>query len=372
MKVLVVAPNYPSPEDKHAFGFVHSRAKIYSEKGLSVQVYIPSNTSASQTYTYENIKVSKGNHSLLRKIIKEFDPDVIAVHAPNPSTLTYINKFQKPTIVWIHGAEVLIRPFHHYMASFGIRNQIQKVYSLFYDATRNLTLRKAIKKADAVIYVSKWLQKVAEKYLMMRHPKTFIIPNPVNTKLFKPNKANDVTKMDAGVSVRALEWKYGLDIAIKAFAHSKISLTIVGKGSLETYLKSLAKKINANVKFITEGIEHNKLPNFYNKFAFFIAPSRTEAQGVAMCEAMACGLPVVATEVGGIPEFVVNEYSGLLVPPENPKALKQAIMKLTSNNTLYNSLSQNARKYVVNNLSHELIFNRELKIFKMVVNKAKR
>lgn len=370
MKVLLVAPNYPSPKNKHSFGFVHSRAKIYSERGLSVQVYTPSNTNNPIAYSYEGIKAFKGPHFLLREIIEEFDPDVIAVHAPSPYLLTHINNFQKPTVVWIHGAEVLIRAFHHYIAPLGMKNQIQKAFSLFYDGARNLILRQALKKADAIIYVSKWMQKMVEKYLMIKHPKTFIIPNPVNTMMFKPSQTNNTTKMTGGISIRALEWKYGLDIAVKAFTNSKISLTIVGKGSLEIYLKNLAEKINANVKFVTDGLEHNKLPAFYNKFAFFVAPSRTEAQGVAMCEAMACGLPVIATNIDGIPEFVINEYNGILIPPENPTALRQAVTTLVSDNTLYNFLSQNARKFVVSTLSHELIFNKELEIFKMAIENS--
>jgi len=156
-----------------------------------------------------------------------------------------------------------------------------------------------------------------------------------------------------------------MDVAIKAFSRSKIGLAIVGKGSLAAYLKNLAIKIDANVKFITEGVEHNKLPAIYNDSMFFVAPSRTEAQGVAMCEAMACGLPVVATNVGGIPEFVTNEYNGLLVPPDNPHSLSQAIQKLISNKTLYNTLSENAIKFAASSLSHKMIIDKELNLLRL-------
>jgi len=125
MKVLLVAPNYPSPRNKHSFVFMHSRTKIYSERGLSVQVCTPSNTNNPIAYSYEDIKAFKGPHFLLKEIIEEFDLAVIAVHAPSPCLLTCIHNFQKPTIVWIHGAEVLIRAFHHYIAPLGMKNQMR-------------------------------------------------------------------------------------------------------------------------------------------------------------------------------------------------------------------------------------------------------
>lgn len=84
-----------------------------------------------------------------------------------------------------------------------------------------------------------------------------------------------------------------------------------------------------------------------------------------MCEAIACGLPVIATNVGGIPEFVKNGINGMLVPPENPKALLKAIKQLLADEQLYNTLSENGAKYAKENLSHKEIYKKECSVFKM-------
>jgi len=366
MKVLIIPPEYPSQQNKHAYAFVHARAKIYLANGLNTQVFVPSRTSL-HNYCYEGVSIHKGSYELLREVIQEFDPDIIAVHAPSPNMLIRLQIFQRPVVVWIHGAEVLLTTFHHYIPSFGIKNSIDKLYSLVCDTYRNLALRRALQKVNAIVYVSKWMEKASEKYLLIKHPHSFVIPNPVDTDLFKPFTTSITKKEIAGISVRALEWKYGVDIAVKAFANSGVKLTIIGRGSLEKYLRKLAKLCNANVEFITEGVEHQKLPTIYNNYMFFVAPSRTEAQGVAMCEAMACGLPIVATNVGGIPEFVIDEYNGLLVPPNDPLSLRLAVMRILKNDTIYNVLSENARRFAVNNLSHKIIFQKELKVFKIAI-----
>jgi len=211
---------------------------------------------------------------------------------------------------------------------------------------------------------------MTEKYLRMRNPNSYVIPNPVDTDLFRPLLELSEDQKDC-ISVRALEWKYGIDIAVKAFSRSPFKLVVFGKGSLEGYIRRLINIYNSNVELVTTGVEHRKLPEVYNKFAVFVAPSRTEAQGVAMCEAMACGLPVVATRVGGIPEFVIHGYNGLLVPPEDLVSLRKAVRKLLTDPSLYEELSKNARKYVIKKLSHKVIFEKELEVFKLAIQHHK-
>jgi len=364
-RVLIVSQGYPSPINRHGFGFVHARAKIYINYGLKSIVFVPDNK--VDHYIYEGVKVFRGPYGLLLEIIKTFDPDVTAVHAPTPTILKYLIKDGVPKVAWIHGAEVLLRSLHHYVPPFGVKNNISKLYLLLYDLYRNELLRSTLKSVEAVVYVSRWMQRMTERYLRLKHPNSFIIPNPVDTDLFRPLPELMEEKRKDCISVRALEWKYGIDIAVKAFSKSRIKLVVFGKGSLENYIRRLIRTYDANVELVTTGVEHGKLPEIYNRFAIFVAPSRTEAQGVAMCEAMSSGLPVVATRVGGIPEFVINGYNGLLVPPEDSVSLRRAVRILLTDSSLYEELSKNARKFAINTLSHRVIFEKELNAFKSAI-----
>lgn len=365
MRILIISPFY-SKEKASAFTFVHARAKIYRKFGHKVKVFVPSRNSF--TYKFEGVNVCMGPQGAYRALLRDFDPDIVAIHSPrytmskNPLRMLDETRAHAPIVMWIHGNEALINAFHHYFAPWKIKGKVKNILG----GTLKITiLRFLIPKSSAVIYVSKWMKKVAEHYLLFRHPFSFVIPNPIDTNLF--NRIKRETKVrHKGLSVRELGWKYGLDIAIRAYSRLKeTNLTILGKGPLETYMRNLAKKCESNVSFLNTHIDHSKMPELYAKFGYFVASSRTEAQGVAMCEAMACGLPVIATNVGGIPEFIKNEKNGLLVPPENPYALRNAIRRLLSDEYLHNKLSQYGARFVRHNLSHEIIYKKEYRVLKI-------
>ena len=364
MRILIMSPSY-SEEKKSAYAFVHARAKIYQKFGNKVKVFVPSET--VYTYDFEGINVSIGTDKTYRLLLREFNPDVVAMHSPrytmskNPLKMLDETRKQVPIIMWIHGTEALINAFHNYIPPWKIK---QKIRNIIGGAIKITILRFLIPKASAVVYVSKWMQNTAERYFLFKHPYSFVIPNPIDTTLFSCTE-KDVQDREKGISVRGLEWKYGTDIAIKAYSNLKeTSLTILGTGPLETYMHNLAKKCHSNVSFLNAHVEHNKMPELYAKYGYFVAPSRTEAQGVAMCEAMSCGLPIIATNAGGIPEFVKNGINGILVPPENPKALQKAVKRLLADEKLYNMLSENGSKYAKENLSHRKIYKEEYSVFK--------
>jgi len=365
MRILIISPSY-SEERRSAYAFVHARSKIYQKFGNKVEVFVPSKSIYS--YNFEGIPVCKGANKTYKTLLREFDPDVVAIHSPrytmskNPLKMLDETRTEAPIIMWIHGVEALINAFHNYLPPWKIR---QKLKNIVGGTVKITILRFLIPKASAVVYVSKWMRNTAEHYFLYKHPYSFIIPNPIDTALFTYTK-KDVQSRKRGISVRGLEWKYGVDIAIKAYSNFwKSSLTILGTGPLEIYMRNLSKKCRSNVSFLNTHVEHNKMPELYAKYGYFVAPSRTEAQGVAMCEAMACGLPVVATNVGGIPEFVKNGINGILVPPENPKALRNAVNQLLTDEELYNMLSEDGAKYVKENLSHEEIYKKEYAVLKM-------
>lgn len=365
MRILIISPFY-SKEKTSAFTFVHARAKIYRKFGHKVKVFVPSRKTFQ--YEFEGINVCRGPQEVHRALLREFDPDIVAVHSPrytmgkNPLKMWDETRAHAPIVMWIHGNEALINAFHHYFAPWEIKGKTRNILG---GTLKIAILRFLILKSNAVIYVSEWMKKMAEYYLLFRHPFSFVIPNPVDTNLFNCVKRETKVR-HKGLSVREFGWKYGLDIAIRAYSRLReTSLTILGRGLLETYMRNLAKKCESNVSFLNKHIDHNEMPELYAKFGYFVASSRTEAQGVAMCEAMACGLPVIATNVGGIPEFVKNGENGLLVPRENPYSLRQAIKHLLSDEHLYDKLSESSARFVKDYLSHEIIYKKEYRVLKI-------
>lgn len=375
MKITIISPSYPSNENRHSFGFVHARSKIYTKLGLSVNVIVPyiaiNSKNEITNYYYEGISVHKVPFRYLKEVLDFLDPDVVAYHFPQPLILRELISLNRPMVIWVHGADVLIRFIHSYFIPYHYKELIRGLESILYDVGRNLLLRKLLLSKPQVhlVFPSLWMKNMFEKYVLYNGKmffNSYVIPNPVDTDTFKPLIKCDKKDRKLAISVRALHFQYGVDIAVKAFARmDKARLLIIGNGPMKGFLEYIANKFEANVKFLYEGIPHSELPTFYNKAGVFIAPSRTESQGVAMCEALASGTPVIATRVGGIPEFVKHGYNGILIPKNNPVALRAAVLKvLHFDMDKYCLLSHNARKYAVRKFSHRVVIPREIQTMK--------
>jgi starch synthase len=101
-----------------------------------------------------------------------------------------------------------------------------------------------------------------------------------------------------------------------------------------------------------------ELIRLYREADLFVLPTRNEAYGHVFIEAMAAGLPVVATDINAIPEIVRHEREGLLIPPENPAALREALERLLSNPNLRQELGGRGRERAVTEFNAERCFGR--------------
>ena len=101
----------------------------------------------------------------------------------------------------------------------------------------------------------------------------------------------------------------------------------VGKGALERKLKKLCVDLKIEKNVIFSG-ERSDIPEILFSIDIFVLPSLREGLPLTILEAMACGKPVIATNVGGIPEIVIDGVSGILVPPKDPEALYRAMDQL--------------------------------------------
>ena len=139
-------------------------------------------------------------------------------------------------------------------------------------------------------------------------------------------------------------------IVLKEFPNAKLVLT--GKGPLTKNLKHLAKKLKIEKNIIFTGqIPYKDLYNLLHNINIFVFPSLAEICPIAVLEAMAAGKPIVATNVGGIPEIVKQNINGILVQPKNPEKLASAIIEIAKNPKKAEIMGQKSRKIVEENFN---------------------
>jgi glycosyltransferase involved in cell wall biosynthesis len=134
-----------------------------------------------------------------------------------------------------------------------------------------------------------------------------------------------------GTVCRLVEPKKGLGILLQAVAGFRerfpspgLQLLIVGEGPAYKGLREQSERLGIAPWVVFAGVRRD-IPRLLPLLDVFVLPSLYEGFGIAILEAMAAGRPVIATEVGGIPEVVIHRETGLLVPPGNPEALTDAI-----------------------------------------------
>jgi len=198
-----------------------------------------------------------------------------------------------------------------------------------------------------VIAISESVKKSLQKYELIPENKIYVLPNCVDFEKFsKSRKASGHEAKEEIIigTVGRLEKEKGINyllyaIKIMLSTFPNLRLHIVGDGAATSDLKKLSKKLNISNSVIFFGKFADVIP-FYNKMDIFVLPSILEGFGIVLLEAMAAGVPIVATNVNGISEVVVNMQSGLLVPPKNPKAIADAVQKLIENPHLSRSLAK--------------------------------
>ncbi len=177
------------------------------------------------------------------------------------------------------------------------------------------------------------------------------IPNPVLIPPQLTGASQEHLPQRSIVAVGRLEFQKGFDLLLKAFANLKDiypdwTLTIFGEGSLRTELVDLANQLGISDRIDLPG----KVKNIYHKLQtadLFVMPSRFEGFPNALCEAMACGLPVISTDCPQGPrEIIRQDIDGLLVPTENVLALTTAMQQLMADDEKRADLAKQAPNIV--------------------------
>jgi len=202
----------------------------------------------------------------------------------------------------------------------------------------------SMEKASVIIVPSKYLQKVFETF----HLEAQVVPNIINLDRFKwvKNEISNVKKPHL-IITRNLEAIYGINTAIEAVAIVKktvhnVKLSIAGSGPQKEELQALVKKLELenNVNF-TGKLQPSEVAKLYQDADIMLNPTTVDNMPNSVLEAMASGVPIVTTNVGGIPYIVEDYKTALLVDVNNSKLMADRMIELINNEQLYSELHHN-------------------------------
>jgi len=269
-----------------------------------------------------------------RKIIFRYKPDIIHAHyAAGYGTLASISGFPYFLSVW--GDDVY---------EFPRSNPVNK-----------WLLKRTLLKANTVFSTSECMKNETNKY---SDKKISVIPFGVDISVYKnstDSNESDNTSINIGI-VKVLAHKYGVDVLIKAFsllqkeAKIPVHLMVVGSGPESENLKKLSEELNVQEDITFAGrLPNRDIPRVLSELDIFVLSSRSDGEsfGVAAVEAGAAGLPCVVTNVGGLPEVVVDRVTGIVVEKENPKLMAKAIIELVENPDMRRKMGSEARSRIV-------------------------
>jgi len=205
-------------------------------------------------------------------------------------------------------------------------------------------------KADKITAISNWLADRAKRYGYKKE--VYVISNGVDIEQFTCSidedekskireswgaRENDFVVITAS----RLVYKNGIDTLIDSIGHlpDDVKLVIAGDGRDEKELKSKARKFGDKILFVGQ-VDHEKLPRLLKSADVFARISRTEGFGNSFIEAMASCLPVIATPVGGIVDFIKDKETGLFAKSGDAKSVAGAIMLLKNDSELREKISK--------------------------------
>jgi glycosyltransferase involved in cell wall biosynthesis len=324
-KVMVVSPTPLSPpivrQLKPKWAHYASKPRETRLEGIAVHYPRYMNIPGEQGFPLSAFLYGWAIRGLLVMLKHTFDFDLIHAHAICPDGFAAARMGRQmgvPVVCTIHGADINVYPH---------RTRLTRIVT-----------RKAISSVDVVITVSAALK---DRTPALETPKREIrvIPNGVDLRRFDPvdrgqARAELGLPQDRKILVYAsrLDEAKGLSHLLAALKkvvsrNSQCLLVLVGDGPYLQHLEQEATQLGLQDDVIFAGARpHAEIVRWMSASDLVVQPSLSEGSPLSAYEALACGRPMIASRVGGIPELIVSDDYGLLVPPADPEALAEALL----------------------------------------------
>lgn len=372
-KYLIVSTGYPSQENLYNNAFIHARVKNYKKLNINIEIFIcDKSLNSLQKYEYEGVEVNKGNYEVLKEFLLKYKFRKILIHFGYKKMVKTIieNAKNTPLLMWVHGVEAL--GWYRRLFAFEIKRPHRFIGYILLNTRQLLFMHNLIKNKSVditFIFVSEWMKKILEKDSLSKNKikKYMIIPNVIDSNIFKYQKKSKEDRLKV-LSIRPyMSKKYANDLSVKAVLElssksffKDLTFTFYGDGRMfDDTLKPL-KKFN-NVKIFKKFLKQDEIIKVHKENGIMLIPTRQDAQGVSMCEAMSSGLVPVTSMNTAIPEYVSNN-EGFLT--NNYKELAQAIEKLYYDPKLFEKLSKNASKKIKLKCDTDNVIKKEIELIK--------
>jgi glycosyltransferase involved in cell wall biosynthesis len=256
-------------------------------------------------------------------------------------TVVHISHAYVPEMVWVF-SRLMRRPYvAHFHGNLGPSGRLGR---LLFGAYKRFVIGGVIRDASAVLALTKDDESTLVARFGVEPSRVSVIRNGVDGS-FSYSGVRALHSKPRLLFVGRLAVQKNLGLLLRALdgVSDRFDTTLVGRGELEAELRAMAHDLGLqNVRFYgaAQGAELRQL---YRDADIFVLPSLLEGMPLVLLEAMKMGLPIVATDVPGTRDLVVSGKNGLLVPLDDPLALRRALMDVAGNSERYRDMSEMSR-----------------------------
>lgn len=379
MRICMTTSEFP-PVVGGISHYVYKLSKRLTERGHEVKVVTRGSYKGLSIDYFDNIRVYRVPymhvypihvklHQLFQnRLLKSLEDEFDIIHLHHP--LIPLFRTSLPTVVTVHtslGPSIESQNF--YATGPKLPIPLLRLMRWYFSQLE----RSLVENADRVTVVSNAVADELRVYYpkeLAQRPQIEILGNGVDTGLFAPGVTSEQTRI---LYTGRLAWNKGLEDFVKAAQlilqrRNNVSFIITGEGPIKPYLEHVVREMMIADKFSFPGyLELQQLIRCYQTTTIFVYPSRYEGLPTSLLEAMACGVPVVATGIGCIPEIVHNNENGIIVPMSNPTAIANAVLYLLEDDDSRLRMGQAARKTVEQDYDWDRIVDRVERCYEMAI-----
>jgi glycosyltransferase involved in cell wall biosynthesis len=284
------------------------------------------------------------------RLAREFKPDLVHVHYAGGFGLWGARCDFAPVLTSVWGSDIVNLP---------------------HDLIHRFHIRRVLRKSTRVTATSAYLRRACVSVCPDVSEKIDVIPFGVVIPAYAAPMPAEPVRL---CFIKLHRPIYGPDVLLRALASVRvkmpdIELTLAGAGEMTPRLRRMTLELglDGNVEFVGL-IPHVKIYSLLQEHHIMVMPSREEAFGVAVLEAAACGRPVIASRVGGVPEVLRDGETGLLVPPGDEAALAEAILRLARDLETCRRMGEAGRSFVQKKYLWENSLDRMTRLYESIIH----